>query len=91
MADILERAVELMRERTDRLRGKTRQHVPTVDDPLYVLIIDELTALTAYVSDRQTKDRIDAALGILLTQGRTIGFHVVAALQDPPIDGEPVT
>jgi hypothetical protein len=83
MADILEEAVALMRERTDRLRGKTRQHVPTADDPLYVLIIDELAALTAYVSERQTKDRIKAALGILLTQGRAVGFHVIAALQDP--------
>ncbi|MGH8882691.1 MAG: type IV secretory system conjugative DNA transfer family protein, partial [Stackebrandtia sp.] len=83
MADMLEQAVEVMRERTSRLRGKTRQHVPTVDDPLYVLIIDELASLTAYMADRKLKDRIKAALGLLLTQGRAVGVHVVAALQDP--------
>ncbi|GGM50984.1 FtsK/SpoIIIE domain-containing protein [Dactylosporangium sucinum] len=83
MADMLEEAVATMRERTARLRGKTRQHVPTVADPLYVIVIDELAALTAYLTDRQTKDRIKAALGVLLTQGRAVGVHVVACLQDP--------
>jgi S-DNA-T family DNA segregation ATPase FtsK/SpoIIIE len=83
MADMLEEAVDVMRARTGRLRGKTRQHVPTVDDPLYVIVIDELAALTAYLADRKLKDRIKAALGILLTQGRAVGVHVIAALQDP--------
>jgi len=83
MADLLDEAVRVMRDRTQRLRGRTRQHVPTVDDPLYVLVIDELAALTAYLSDRKLKDRIKAALGVLLTQGRAVGVHVVAALQDP--------
>jgi S-DNA-T family DNA segregation ATPase FtsK/SpoIIIE len=83
MADMLDEAVKTMRERTARLRGHTRQHVPTVDDPLYLIIIDELAALTAYLTDRKLKDRIKAALGILLTQGRAVGVHVVACLQDP--------
>jgi hypothetical protein len=83
MATMLEEAVETMRERTGRLRGKTRQHIPTVADPLILIIIDELAALTAYVTDRQLKDRIKAALGVLLTQGRAVGVHVVACLQDP--------
>ncbi len=83
MADMLEEAVEVMQERTDRLRGRTRQHIPTADDPLYLIIIDELATLTAYLTDRQVKDRIKAALGILLTQGRAVGVHVVACLQDP--------
>lgn len=83
MADMLEEAVATMRERTARLRGKTRQHVPSVGDPLIVIVIDELAALTAYLTDRQLKDRIKAALGVLLTQGRAVGVHVVACLQDP--------
>jgi S-DNA-T family DNA segregation ATPase FtsK/SpoIIIE len=83
MADMLEEAVATMRERTARLRGVTRQHIPTVDDPLYLIIIDELATLTAYLIDRKLKDRIKAALGILLTQGRAVGVHVVACLQDP--------
>ncbi|GAA0742444.1 cell division protein FtsK [Dactylosporangium roseum] len=83
MADMLEEAVATMRERTARLRGKTRQHVPTIGDPLIVIVIDELAALTAYLTNRQLKDRVKAALGVLLTQGRAVGVHVIACLQDP--------
>ncbi len=83
MADTLEQAVTVMRERTRRLRGVTRQHVPSVDEPLYLIVIDELAALTAYLTDRQLKDRIKAALGLILTQGRAVGVHVIAAAQDP--------
>ncbi len=83
MADMLDEAVDTMRRRTARLRGHTRQHIPTVDDPLYLIVIDELAALTAYLTDRKLKDRIKAALGVLLTQGRAVGVHVVACLQDP--------
>jgi hypothetical protein len=83
MADMIDEAVKTMRERTARLRGVTRQHIPTVGDPLYLVVIDELAALTAYLTDRKLKDRIKAALGVLLTQGRAVGVHVVACLQDP--------
>src|SRR6185503_15673838 len=50
---------------------------------LVVLIIDELANLTAYLTDRHLKDRIKAALSIVLSQGRAVGVHVVAAIQDP--------
>ncbi|GIF68761.1 hypothetical cell division FtsK/SpoIIIE protein [Asanoa ishikariensis] len=83
MADMLEEAVGTMRRRTARLRGKTRQHIPTVDEPLILIIIDELAALTAYLTDRQLKERIKNALGVLLSQGRAVGVHVLACLQDP--------
>ncbi len=86
MAEDLEVAVALMRERTRRLRGVTRQHIPTGDEPLIVIVVDELAALTAYLTDRHLKDRIKAALGVLLTQGRAAGVHVVAAVQDPRKD-----
>jgi S-DNA-T family DNA segregation ATPase FtsK/SpoIIIE len=48
-----------------------------------VLIIDELAALTAYLTDRKVRDRIRESLSLLLSQGRAVGVHVVAALQDP--------
>jgi S-DNA-T family DNA segregation ATPase FtsK/SpoIIIE len=86
MADMLEEALAKAQARADRLRSKTRQHTPTVDEPLIVIVIDELAALTAYLTDRKLKDRIKAALGLLLTQGRAVGVHVVAALQDPRKD-----
>jgi FtsK/SpoIIIE family len=83
MAHALDELVTLMRARIERIRNDTRQHHPTIDEPLHVVVIDELATLTAYLTDRQLKDRIKAALGLLLTQGRAAGFHVVAAIQDP--------
>ncbi|WP_435149473.1 FtsK/SpoIIIE domain-containing protein [Micromonospora aurantiaca (nom. illeg.)] len=86
MAGVLEEAVKRMRLRAGRLRGVTRQHVPTPEDPLLVLVVDELAALTAYITDRKVRDRIKESLGLLLSQGRAVGVHVVAALQDPRKD-----
>jgi S-DNA-T family DNA segregation ATPase FtsK/SpoIIIE len=83
MADLLDQAVTTARQRAARLRGVTRQHQPTTADPLLVIVIDELAALTAYLTDRKLKDRIKTALGLLLTQGRAVGVHVLAAIQDP--------
>ncbi|BCY05412.1 FtsK/SpoIIIE domain-containing protein [Actinoplanes sp. L3-i22] len=83
MAAMLEHAAATAQGRAARLAGKTRQHTPTEDEPLIVLVIDELANLTAYLTERQLKDRIKAALGIVLTQGRAVGVHVVAAIQDP--------
>ena len=62
-----------MRERQDRLRGITQLHTPSTAEPLIVLIIDELAALTGWVNDRTVKRRIEAALGLLLSQGRAAG------------------
>lgn len=83
MAALIEQAAAKAQERAARLAGQTRQHEPTPEEPLIVLVIDELANLTAYLTERQLKDRIKAALGIVLTQGRAVGVHVVAAIQDP--------
>ena len=83
MAAMIEQAAKVAQERAARLAGHTRQHQPTPAEPLIVLVIDELANLTAYLTERQLKDRIKAALGIVLTQGRAVGVHVVAAIQDP--------
>src|SRR5690606_33682821 len=47
-----------------------------------VVVVDELATLTAY-ADRKVKDRVKNALGLVLSQGRAVGVHVIAALQDP--------
>ena len=73
----------LLRERARRLRGVTRLHVPTVGDPLVVVVVDEIASLTAYLADRELRRRVDAALGLLLSQGRAVGVVVVGAVQDP--------
>ncbi|SQE00609.1 Cell divisionFtsK/SpoIIIE [Parafrankia sp. Ea1.12] len=83
IADLLDDAVSVMRERTARLRGRTRLHTPTTDEPLIVLVVDEIASLTAYVTDRDVKKRIGAALPLLLSQGRAPGVVVLAAVQDP--------
>jgi S-DNA-T family DNA segregation ATPase FtsK/SpoIIIE len=82
-ARVLEDAVVVMRRRQAALRGVTRLHTPTVDEPLIVVVIDELASLTAYVQDRDAKKRIGAALSLLLSQGRAVGVTVVGAVQDP--------
>ncbi len=82
-AEFLEDAVRIMRDRQAELRGVTRLHEPTPGDPLVVVLVDELASLTAYVTDRDAKSRIKAALSLLLSQGRAVGVVVVAALQDP--------
>lgn len=83
LAVLLEDAVQVMRERQDRLFGVTRLHQPSTAEPLIVLIVDELAALTGWVNDRAVKKRIESALGLLLSQGRAVGVLVVAAVQDP--------
>src|SRR5215203_2275236 len=81
-AELLEDAVLVMRERQAALRGVTRLHKPSKDDPLVVVVIDELAEL-AYVNDRDIRRRIENALGLLLSQGRAVGVAVVGAVQDP--------
>jgi S-DNA-T family DNA segregation ATPase FtsK/SpoIIIE len=48
-----------------------------------VVVVDEIAFLTAYQADRKLKERTLAALATLTTQGRAVGYCVVAALQDP--------
>ncbi|GAA0853120.1 FtsK/SpoIIIE domain-containing protein [Streptosporangium amethystogenes subsp. fukuiense] len=85
-ADLLEKAVEIMQERAGRFAGVQRNHVPTVDDPFVLVVVDEVAFLTAYQSDKGLKLRISAALATLTTQGRAVGVGVLAALQDPRKD-----
>ena len=61
----------------------TRQHEPSTVDPLVVIVIDELAALIAYSPDRELVRRAEAALSVILSQGRAVGFLVFAFLQDP--------
>ncbi|MFF0243388.1 hypothetical protein ACWDR9_01200 [Streptosporangium sandarakinum] len=82
-ADLLDEAVSVMQERAARFAGVQCSHVPTVDDPFVLVIVDEVAFLTAYQSDKGLRQRITAALATLTTQGRAVGIGVLAALQDP--------
>ena len=79
IAVMLEQAVADMQERAGQFAGKRRVHVPTVEDPFVVVLVDEVAFLTAYQRDRELRERIMAALATLTTQGRAVGYCVVAA------------
>jgi S-DNA-T family DNA segregation ATPase FtsK/SpoIIIE len=83
IADLLEDAVTGMQARARRFAGKQRDHQPTQEHPFVVVLVDEIAFLTAYQADRKLRERILAALATLTTQGRAVGYCVVAALQDP--------
>ncbi|MGJ6121617.1 FtsK/SpoIIIE domain-containing protein [Mycolicibacterium sp. Y3] len=87
---LLRALVALLQTRANRLRGHTRLHIATPAAPLYVVVIDEIAALTAYVTDRKIRTEIEQLLGLLLSQGRAVGISVVAAVQDPSKDTLPV-
>jgi DNA segregation ATPase FtsK/SpoIIIE, S-DNA-T family len=80
---MFEDAVTQMQARAASFAGKHREHTPSAEHPLVVILVDEVVFLTAYQPDRQLRDRVKAALATLTTQGRAVGFAVVAALQDP--------
>ena len=65
------------------LGGRQRDHTPTAAFPFVVIIVDEVAFLTAYHPDKALRERIKADLATLTTQGRAVGYCVVAALQDP--------
>ena len=83
IADLLEADVADMQNRAARFAGRQRDHTPTTEFPFVVVLVDEVAFLTAYQADRKLKERILAALATLTTQGRAVGYSVVAALQDP--------
>ncbi len=80
---MLESAVADMQARAAKLAGKQRDHTPTAEFPFVVVLVDEVAFLTAYQPDKGLRERVKAALATLTTQGRAVGYCVVAALQDP--------
>lgn len=81
-AEMLEAAVEGMRQRGDRMRqGGNRKHTPTEERPLIVIVIDEIASVTNH-PDRALRERINGALFLLLSQGRAEAITVVMATQD---------
>ena len=83
--DVLRALMAVIDERGARMAGTTRLHQPTVGDPLHVLVIDELAALTAY-ADLDVRREATRLLSEVLTQGRALGVVVVACVQDPRKD-----
>jgi len=83
MVELLEDAVTVMDARCARLAGVTRMHQPTEGEPLVLVIVDELSTLTAYEPDTKLRNRATAAISALLARGRAAAVVVLAAAQDP--------
>ena len=83
---MLEDAVADMQHRAARLAGVHRDHRPTNEHPFVLVVLDEVAFLTAYQPDKKLRERTLAALATLTTQGRAVGYCVLAALQDPRKD-----
>jgi S-DNA-T family DNA segregation ATPase FtsK/SpoIIIE len=79
----LEVAAKLTAERTQALRGEVREHTPDCVLPFYLVVIDEVASITAYMVDRKLKERAKQALGTVLTTGRAPGVSVIGCVQDP--------
>ncbi len=80
---LLQKAVHEMQERQARMRAAgLRKIVPTQDEPLILLIIDEAAALSSY-AERQEQETFRRLTGQLQSQGRAVGVSVIAAVQDP--------
>ncbi|MFI5540298.1 FtsK/SpoIIIE domain-containing protein [Nocardia sp. NPDC051900] len=80
---MLAEAVELMRERLARMRAAgLRKIVPSTDEPLILIIIDEAASLSSYAT-RDEQQEFRRLTGLLLSQGRAAAVSVIAALQDP--------
>jgi S-DNA-T family DNA segregation ATPase FtsK/SpoIIIE len=79
---VLRALLAVIDQRGQAMAGTTRLHTPTVGDPLHVLVIDELAALTAY-ADLDIRREANRMLAEILTQGRALGVVVVACVQDP--------
>jgi S-DNA-T family DNA segregation ATPase FtsK/SpoIIIE len=83
IADALDDVVLRMAQRKQRLRGWSRDWSVSAEEPFELVIVDELAALTAYVPDRKLRERIAGSLQLVLSQGRALGFCVLACVQDP--------
>ncbi|MFD8246936.1 hypothetical protein [Nocardia sp. NPDC059691] len=82
-------AEALMLERAARcMEAGIEKHVPTVDEPLIVIIVDEAAAMTSYAEPDAMK-KFDRHYGKLLTQGRAPGICVITCVQDPSKDTLP--
>jgi S-DNA-T family DNA segregation ATPase FtsK/SpoIIIE len=82
-AQLLQKLEELMDRRGNQMAGTARAHKPAADNPLLVLLIDELAGLTAYMTDANLKKQVAGSLSRILTKGRGLGIVVVAFMQDP--------
>lgn len=87
MTVMLNDLVREMNRRTQRYKVATRQHEPTVAEPLILCLIDEFASIMVPVSkakaDKDVADEAKAAATLLVNKGRSVGISLVGALQNP--------
>ncbi len=81
--ELLEKVASDVRARATRFRGVRRTWTKDSGVPFTVLIVDELAALIAYLPDKRLRERAQAALQVITSQGRAPGVCVVGFVQDP--------
>jgi S-DNA-T family DNA segregation ATPase FtsK/SpoIIIE len=82
MIGMLEETVADMQEAAAKYRGKVRKPVPTPENPLTVILIDEAATLSAF-TDSKLQNQFKRAHGLLLSQGRAPLFSVIETVIDP--------
>ena len=83
MPDVLEELVREMDRRCDAAEITGRCHVPAPGSPARLIIVDELATLTALLPDKKARDRVENALGALLSRGRAAGYIVIDTTVEP--------
>ncbi len=80
---LLEQACADLDERHAGLQGRARKFTPSKHTPLNVIIIDELAYVSSMISDKKLLARAEAAMKTILALGRSGGYSLVGAAQDP--------
>lgn len=60
-----------------------RKHVPSVEEPYDLVVVDEAASLVYLAPDTKTQKSVDGDLKRVLSTGRAAGMSLLAALQDP--------
>lgn len=88
--EVMRNYVEVLDRRKEELgRQGLRNHTPSVDQPLELLICDELAAMTTY-ADRSIARDFELLLSKALTQFRAVGGRVLGETQEPTKDVVPM-
>lgn len=78
------------RDRMDEYKAssklkKVRKHVPTIQQPFVLVIIDEAAVLKLLTENKEQAGELERAQTLLLAQGRAPGITLLSALQVPTV------
>ena len=80
LAEEVDRRLEYMRS------VGSRKHVPTVEQPALLLLVDEYASLVYTAPDTKSRNAVEAALKRICSTGRAAKINVLALAQDPRAD-----